>query len=323
LQKADTASRSSENGAVEAAPQRSEVAIVAGKDKSLAKITLTQELAGGLLIGTVSTPVNANADATQFFTLDGPAEDLQFGLAWKRQSYNTDLLSNVGLPDLSKRRGKLCDKFEARPCSDTELENAMKKAGASAAEIAAALKEFYTVKIEGTNRALPLFRAIPFRYLSFAGSVGRTERKYFNLPGAEKIDDRLAYSLGVTYGRIFRDSRLTAGLTAQRKFKEAEKARKCTVIGGSTLERCKDLPLGEAAAVDSIPLALEYRIWRWHLAFSPKLVYDFEQDVAAASLPIYLFRDGGGNLTGGIRLDWEEHKHPVAFVFVSSPLGLD
>ena len=75
--------------------------------------------------------------------------------------------------------------------------------------------------------------------------------------------------------------------------------------------------------VDSVPLAFEYRTLRRLFAISPKLVYDFKRRVAAASLPIYLLPDSTGRLTGGFRVDWEEHKHPVAFVFVSSPLGLD
>ncbi len=93
-------------------------------------------------------------------------------------------------------------------------------------------------------------------------------------------------------------SRVTLGLTAQRKFEEAEKARKCTLVADSTLERCKDLPLGEAAMVDSVPLAFEYRTLRRLFAISPKLVYDFKRRVAAASLPIYLLPDSTGRLTG-------------------------
>ena len=156
-------SRRSENGAVEAAPQRNDVSVVAGKDKSLAKITLTQELASGRLIGTLATPINMKDDATQFFTLDGPAEDVQLGIAWKKQSYNTLLFSQVDLPEQKERRDAICDKFKVPTCSDTELENAMKKVGSSSAEIARTLKNFNAVKLAGTNRALPLFRAIPFR----------------------------------------------------------------------------------------------------------------------------------------------------------------
>jgi hypothetical protein len=317
-------SRNSENGAVETAPQKSDVSIVAGKDKSVAKITLTKEHAGGRLIGTLSTPINTKDDATQFFTLDGPAEDVQLGVGWKKQSYNLDLLSKLDLPEQAERRDSICNQFNVSPCTSTDLENAMKKTRASTTEIASTLRRFNAVRLVGTSQELSLFRAIPFHYLSIDGSVGRTERKFFGLPGAEKKDDRLAYSLGLAYGRIFESSRVSLGLTAQRKFKEAEKARKCTVVAGSTLERCKDLPLGEAAMVDSVPLVFEYRrILRGDFAISPKLVYDLKRHVAAASLPIYLFSNDAGRLTGGFRLDWEEHKKPVASVFVSSPLGLD
>jgi len=114
---------------------------------------------------------------------------------------------------------------------------------------------------------------------------------------------------------------MTLSLTTQRKFKEADQARSCKAVAGSTLERCKDLPLGEAAMVDSAPLTFEYRRWGALFAVSPKLIYDFRRHVAAASLPIYLFPDSTGKLTGGIRVDWEQHKRPVASVFVSS--GLD
>jgi len=285
---------------------------------------LTTCFAGGRLIGTLSTPVNMKEDTTQFFTLDGPVEDVQFGLGWKRQWYDTTQIvgPNVDLPERVDRQDAICKQHHVSPCNgDTDLENAMKAAGASRTDIARALREFNTVKLVGADQGKSLFRLISFHYLSFDGSLGRTERKFFDLPGTEKEDDRLSYSLGASYGRIFETSRVTLGLTAQRKFKEADKARKCTVVTGSSLERCKDLPLGKAAMVNSIPLAFEYRAFGPSFAVSPKLVYDFKRHVAAASLPIYLFPDSTGKLTGGFRIDWEEHKRPVASVFVSS--GLD
>jgi len=322
----DLASRASETGAVDAAPDKDEVSISAGKDKSVAKISLSRDSSLGRLTAALSTPINQRDDATQFFTLDGPAEDVKLDLEWKRKSFGLRRLPKVDFPELTERRLELCDRFavpQGTACTDTELENAMTAAGRPSSEIAQALDDFFTVKIVGTNKPVPLLRVIPYRDFLVGGSVGRTERTFFDLPDSQREDDRLSYSLSASYRRIFESSRVTVSLATQRKFKEAEKARKCAVVDSSTLERCKDLPLGEAAVVDSVPFTVEYRLWRKSFAVSPKLAYDFEQQVAAASLPLYLITDSAGKLTGGIRVDWEEHKDPVAFVFVSSPLGLD
>lgn len=322
----DRASRISETGAVDAAPQKDEVSISAEKDKSVAKIAISRTSSLGRLSAALSTPINQKDDETQFFTLDGPAEDVKLDLAWTKKAFGFRRLPEVDFSDLNTRRLQLCNKFEipqGKPCTDTELENAMRAAGKSSSEIAQAIKDFFSVKIAGTDQMVSLLRAIPYRDFLLGGSVGRTERKFFDLPGAEQNDNRLSYSLSAAYRSVFESSRISFSLGAQRKFKEAEKARKCTGVDGSTLERCKDLPLGEAAMVDSVPLAFEYRIWRGSFAVSPKLLYDFKRHVAAASLPIYLFADSTGKLTGGVRVDWEEHKKPVASVFVSSPLGLD
>jgi hypothetical protein len=326
LKRADETSRQSENGAVEEAPQTSDVTIVAGKDKSTAKISASRELAQGKLVGTLSTPINKNDDATHFFSLEGPAEDVQLGIAWKRQSYDLDLLANIDLIDLNKRRSEICTRAKVpagKPCDDTELESAMKGQGKSSAEIANELEEFFTVKRTNSKTALPLFRAIPFYYLSVEGSVGRTERQYFALEGTEKDESRPSYSLGLTYGRVFQASRATLSLTAQRNYEEGKKARNCSTVDGSTLQRCKELPLGEAEEIDSVPFSIEYRLWRGRWAVSPKLGYDLKREVATGSLPIYIFADSEGRLTGGIRVDWEDGKDAVASVFVSSPLGLE
>lgn len=322
----DLASRISETGAIDAAPDKDEVSISAGKDKSVAKISLSRDSSLGRLTAALSTPINQKDDATQFFTLDGPAEDVKLDSEWKWKSFGLRRLPEVDFPELSARRLLLCESFgvpQGTACTDTELEKTMTAAGRSSSEIAQALDDFFTVKIVGTNRTVPLLRAIPYRDFLLGGSVGRTERKFFDPSGAQVEDDRLSYSLNAAYRRIFESSRLTVSLATQRKFKEADKARQCAVVDGSTLERCKDLPLGEAAVVDSVPLTIEYRLWRKRFAVSPKLAYDFEQEVAAASLPIYLITNSEGRLNGGIRVDWEEHKDPVAFVFVSSVLGLD
>src|SRR3954467_13364986 len=116
-----TISQRSENGAVDAAPQRNDVSVVAGKDKSLAKISLTTGFAGGRLIGTLSTPVNTKDDTTQFFTLDGPAEDVQVGIGWKRQWYDSKrieaLLPELDLPERTERQDLICKQFNVSPCN--------------------------------------------------------------------------------------------------------------------------------------------------------------------------------------------------------------
>lgn len=319
----DSFSRTSETGAVDAAPQKDEVSVSAGKDKSVAKISVSRNLSPGRLSAALSTPINQKDDATQFFTLDGPAEDVKLDLEWKTKAFGLGRLPDVDFPDLAARQLQVCNRLNVSPCSDEDLEKALQEAGRRLTGITNELEDFFTARIVSTGETASLLRLIPYRELLLGGSVGRTERKFFDLPGTEKEDDRLSYSLSAAYRRVFVSSRFTVSLTTQRKFKEAEKARNCTVVDGSTLERCKDLPLGEAAILDSVPFSIEYRRWWNRWAVSPKLAYDFEREVAAASMPIYLVADTEGRLTGGIRVDWEEHKDPVAFVFVSSPLGLD
>lgn len=325
LQRAETASNRSENGGTDAAPMQNDVTIVAGKDSSSAKITYGLSLFGGRLIGTAATPVNKKEDATQFFSLEGPPEDLQLGLAWKRLSFGEALLDQIDLDELQKRRDRLCQEHSARPCDDTTLEAALKKEEKSQAEIDRTIKDFLAVKVKGQTGPVPIVRAIPIRYLSFASSLGRTERKFFDLAGTEKKDDRLSYSLSATFGRVFESSRWTATLASQRKYEEGKKARLCNPVAGSTnLEQCKEQPLKEAAKIDAAPLTLEYRAWFNNTrAISPKLVYDFQRKVFSGSLPIYLVADSDKKMNGGIRLDWEEGKTFSASIFVGSPLGLD
>ena len=318
----------SENGGVDAAVMRDEATIVASKDKAVAKITYGKGLGKGRLIGTVTAPVNKSADATSFLTLDGPADDVEAGLAWKARWWNKKKLTArpEDLVQLHHHRDGLCRAHgvpAAKPCTDDELRQAI--AGQSQAEQERILEEFDTLPNLSGGERPRLLRDVPLKSLAIGATVGRTERKYFTLDADEEKEDRLTYSFSAGGGRIYSRWLWRAQLAAKRKFKEADKGQSCSSIEDSEdLEKCKTLPVGRASAIDSVPLSFEIRTFvgnNW--ALSPKIAYDFENEIFAGSLPWYFIPGADGRLSGGIRLDWEEGKEAVLSVFVSSPFGID
>lgn len=152
--------------------------------------------------------------------------------------------------------------------------------------------------------------------------MGRSQRDYFTEEAVEKDEDRLSYSVSAAVGKVFLSSKLSAGISYGRRFKENSKVEACTAANESgTLESCKLLPLAEAAEIDTAPVFVEYRSWFGSWATSPKFLYDLDREIFAASWPFYLITDSKGGWTGGFRLDWEEGADLQVALFVGAPLS--
>ena len=324
-----TAASQSENTSNEIAPASPSVSVLAGKDGGRAQLSIAfpankKKPDSGTISIAATTPVSKSDDVTEFFTLEGAAEDIELALAWNRTWFDTKALDSLQF-SLAPSALKVCADFNIGTCSDIEIDKEMKdplRTPAERAALAAALDDAF--KVNRNGKEVSLTRAIPIWYFRITAKGGRTERKYFDLAGTENKDDRASHLLQVQFGRVFGRSRITAGLSYQRKFKEQKTAERCTAVENSgTLERCTQLPLGEASTIDSFPLSVEYRFWRKRWAASPQLVYDLDREIFAASLPIYLARTVKGVFEGGIRLDWEEGEDLSASIFVGVPLTLN
>jgi hypothetical protein len=91
-------------------------------------------------------------------------------------------------------------------------------------------------------------------------------------------------------------------------FQEAEtRAQKCAATAaGSTLEECKNLPVGAPVREDHLTLRGELRKRFKKVGVGPLLSYDFETDALGVEVPVYLLSDNKNVLTGGIKLGWTD-----------------
>ncbi|MCB1035473.1 MAG: hypothetical protein KDD47_16745 [Acidobacteria bacterium] len=300
------------------APGTDQVAIIASKDKSAAMIAVKKRCGSNLVVGTVTTPIDKGDDSTEFLTFSGPPDDFELGLSWKWRGWNKDKLdiSSFDFDTLHTERERICNRNgvpEGKPCTRPELEAVL--AGKSATVRNRELRSFDSF----------VLKKVALKDLAFTATAGRTERKYFSLAGEEESDDDLTYSFALSGGRIYANWLWRVEAAAKRKFKEQDKGQLCAPVEGSeSLESCKTLPVGKALPIDVFPLSFELRKLMGNgWAISPKISYDFKNEVFAGSLPVYFLANEDRLLSGGIRLDWEEGKEAVVSVFVSSPFGID
>jgi hypothetical protein len=311
-------SRAAENGAVEVTPTTSGVSLVAARDASSAKLSLSPRDGSKRWAASITTPIRKGDPTTEFVTQVGLAQDVEVAVAWKGRAYSLRRLQEVDFPATDRRQDLLCGRHGLdAPCDATALE-------AEGAD-RAAVSDFENF-VTRQGGLLSVARGLPVHQWEFGVIAGRTKRSYFSDAAEELDEDRLATSIGGAYGRLVGSTLWKVDARWQRKYEPQTTASRCEPIEGTTLERCKDLPLGRAMEKDLFPLSLELRHWsfygarRW--AVSPRLVYEVEQEVWGASLPLYVVPNADGNLTGGVAVDWEESKDTVFSVFVSAPLSM-
>jgi hypothetical protein len=108
--------------------------------------------------------------------------------------------------------------------------------------------------------------------------------------------------------------------TLSYAFGETWKAKDETTIcpPGGPPASCVKGPPGPPDKTNSSIASLEYRRSLKDQAFLIRVEHDFESDVTAVTIPLYLFKEKDGGFTGGLQLGWRsDTDETVAGVFVS------
>jgi hypothetical protein len=264
----------------------------------------------------LTAPTDSSSEITDFVTLDGLAKDLVGGFDLRRP-----LLGRGGPEAFFATLDELCDAlgFDSG-CGDDTI--AKKVRDTSNADLIEDLKD-RGIDGEQLLAARRLLRRSTSAFFA-RGRVSFNQYEFFTLDSVKNKSDEFGSSFELGFSRVAGASgRLTFSITAQRAYEEQEtKARACDEVGGSEgLESCTELPLGAPAEIDSLIAQMEYTRHVCDLALRPLVSYDFDQDVLALDLPIYLLRDDKGAFTGGFRVGWRsDTDEPVASIFVSKPL---
>lgn len=119
----------------------------------------------------------------------------------------------------------------------------------------------------------------------------------------------------------------TASLRYENAYKARDSGTRCPGGASSGVVDCVTDPLGPPKKTESTVAAFEFRrsdtLSGWQVAISPSASYDFHQSVFGIDVPIYLWADKKGQLTGGFKLGWRDDKGGIDFgLFVGVPFSM-
>lgn len=167
-------------------------------------------------------------------------------------------------------------------------------------------------------------------------SIGKADYSYFDVGTIDKSSNsETPWSIG-GYFNFLKPGEYT--LTIDLEYQKAYEAQSNTTLcpnipDGNNLFTCVTGAAGPPVEKTNKNLSLTWRKPlnlgkdNWSLAISPKLTHDFEDDETSFSLPVYFLKNKPtevGDLTGGIRADWESTKDEWYFgIFVGSTFSLN
>lgn len=267
----------------------------------------------------VSVPFDKTKQEGTFASRSGLSGDIVFSASLSQVDWRIDpeaygemlcsICEEVGIPTLLECSRDGLEKFWKTPKGQKSL-------GVSEEERDAEIERRSAELLKAMIKPTPMFE--------IQGSVGRKERKYFDADAAERSEDRLGYSISVMGGLLFNHMTLYGRLTGKHDYKQGSTVSWCQPLDEAPdLEKCKELPFGEAAEKESLVAALEVRRFFSSMAMAPAVEYDFEDSEWTFQLPIFLVRSvkNKDKFTAGLKLVWESEDDFGAAIFVTQPLA--
>ena len=264
----------------------------------------------------LSTPLNKEAQQTDFLNLDGLAAGIggsftrsfTFGHLKLREPSTGQVVAE------SVCRAYGMD-LRTQTCSDGTLEEHLTSRGEAPRIVEHALRQFHAQAFEDpslTGASLTL-------------KAGYKDFKYFTESGDALDAEKFGMSGSLVFFKVSGQSRLSVSATAERAYSDQKtKAQKCAPVTGSTnLTACESRAVGEPVQKDDIIIRAELRKLDRTAGISPVISWRPSSNVIGVDFPVYLVSDDAGRLTGGVRLGFRtDDKFQIA-VFVSKPLGLN
>lgn len=154
-------------------------------------------------------------------------------------------------------------------------------------------------------------------------TLGRESFDYVDLDDFDKqSNNERPWAISLFIGRDFGQWTVTGRLKLEESYKNQDDITRCRPIVGSTDLDCRSGPLGPPNEENGRQASVEVRHQIGDsFGIAPAVHHDFEKDVTGINLPIFLWQDDKGQLTGGIRVGWRDDTDSTEFgLFVSQPL---
>ncbi|MGJ8694182.1 MAG: hypothetical protein ACSHW0_17070 [Thalassotalea sp.] len=163
----------------------------------------------------------------------------------------------------------------------------------------------------------------PFSFYGVTATYGREEYEYFKPDSIETTDEtENPWGVSVYYSYVIPNLLwATAEFSYQEGYETQDSQTRCPLANDDNLTylSCVSSAIGVPEESKNKNLTLSVRFPVYNLAMSPKITYDFEDDEHTFTLPVYFLGNGDGDLTAGIRFDYESGGEGSKFsLFVGS-----
>ena len=156
-----------------------------------------------------------------------------------------------------------------------------------------------------------------------SATIGREEFEYidFDAFGA-KEGNRHPWSLSVSAGRVVGGWTVTGRIKVEESYKKERSATRCRPIPSSSDLNCISGPSEVPNRVHGRQVSVEFRrqLLGGRVGVAPAVHHDVEMDVIGINVPIFLWQDSKGQLTGGFRVGWRSDTDASEVgLFISQP----
>lgn len=174
----------------------------------------------------------------------------------------------------------------------------------------------------------------PLLFWGVTGTISDKEYEYFQDDSLDKDKDSenpwgasAYFSYGKPDGDTSRGYMWTFEYEFQERFDVKKNEIRCPTTSAGSFFSCVEAASSVPEEITSRVSSFEYRrkmkMFGIETAISPKASYNDKTHKVEVGVPVYLFQDGKGGLTGGVRADWENTEHDWEFsVFIGNKFTL-
>lgn len=285
----------------------SQVTIQAAQKDAAATVSLV--FANGLALE-FSTPLQKDAEQTDFLSLDGLATGTAASLAksWYRGKLVPRAARDMAAVD------SVCAKYgvDRNSCDSGSLESRLLTLG-QRDRVRQALDEFEVAFFER--------RSVTGATLKLKSAYERFS--YFETGGESAETDKVGGSASVTVFRVTGARRVSLSASGEYAFAAGKTlVQRCDSVAGTSLRSCESRPLSGPVAKRETVIRAELR-QLGRIGLSPVVSWRVSEKVYGMDLPVYLVTDDKGALTGGVRVGWRSDTRLQIAAFVTKPLALN
>lgn len=191
------------------------------------------------------------------------------------------------------------------------------------------LIENYKGNLREVKEVVQLIKSFLERPILMYGATATYSEKEYSYFASNALDKEThrkypwASSIYLSWGNPKKNYLVGIEFEYQERYKAADDEIRCPGTSGGGYFSCQEAassaPEKTTGRVTSLIYRKKLEVLKTSLAVSPKISYNNQNSLFEVQLPVYLFQDANNNLTGGIRIDWDNDKHDTNLsVFVGN-----